>query len=108
MWLLTSFVGRIVTAAIASTVIAALAFGAGWYRRGLACDAANLRAEIAILQADLRIANAAAADAENLAKDNEAAAADLRKQRDAYVDELKKRPQGARCLLDADDVRRLR
>lgn len=72
-----------------------------------ACEADALRSRIAVLERELESATASARTARIFADENEALAAEMKKERDDYAAQLAKRPAPAGCAFDPDDVRRL-
>jgi hypothetical protein len=92
---------------IAALIASASGFAGGFWVRDKFCDAAKVRAELAILKADLEAATKAADDATRLAKDLDTQAANERKKVKDYERVLASR-KAAACRLTDDDVRRLR
>jgi thiol:disulfide interchange protein len=72
------------------------------------CQAAAIAAELAGVRQDLAAARAAAALAAAQSDDRQALAERLARERDDYATALAARPAARACLLDSDDVRRLR
>lgn len=92
----------------AAYVVVALAYGYGHWqgasRAETRCEAGALRAELAIRNADLAIAERAAADAARRTESLEAEIAANREKLDDYEKSL----SGAACPLGDDGARRLR
>lgn len=100
----------------AALVMIGLLLAAGWTaavwnmatdRARSSCEADALRSRIAVLEREVESATASARTARAFADENEAAAAEMKKERDDYAAQLAKRPAPAACAFDGDDVRRL-
>lgn len=97
-------------------ILLGLFLAAGWTaavwnmatdRARSSCEADALRSRIAVLEREVESATASARTARAFADENEAAAAEMKKERDDYAAQLAKRPVPAGCAFDSDDVRRL-
>lgn len=96
---------------IAVAVVLALlggAFVAGYRKASSECEAEALKAQLAAMQEDVRIAGQVEARARAQAADIEAAAASHLEVIDELQTELAQRPAARRCPLDAADAERLR
>lgn len=94
------------TVLIVAAVIGAYGYGyqQGGSKAEAACDAATLRAELAVRQADLDIATRAAADAAARAAQLEDEGARIREK----LHEFENRPDGAACGFTGGNAGRLR
>lgn len=94
---------------IAGVIVGALAgaYLKGHHDAAKACEAASLRAEIAILRRDLEVAKTAEAEAERSQAELDRMNKTMAEEIAAYETELASRPAGA-CALTPDDVKRLR
>lgn len=103
---LLSPVARWLAGALAILALGWFIYAKGYSAAEEKCDAASLRAQIATLERDLRIAKSAAADAERRAAVLDETLKANQDQINDYEAELAKRPD-PQCGLTGDDVRRL-
>lgn len=104
---LRSPVTLILLGLLAAAIWTAAVWNMATDRARSACEADALRSRIAVLEREVESAAASARTARAFADENEAAAAEMKRERDDYAAQLAKRPAPAACAFDGDDVRRL-